>query len=66
MEVLLMSTKATEETKRQAETTMGDLAKDVGLKHEAGGLKNDAEPGQLKQTIGKLFERFQGASRKNG
>jgi len=60
-----MSTKATEETKRRAEATMGDLAKDIGLKHETGGLKNDAEPGQVKQTIGKLFGRAQRASRKN-
>jgi hypothetical protein len=65
MEVL-MSTKATEETKRRAETAMGDLAKDVGLKHETGGLKDEAQSGQsLKQAFGRLFGRIQGTSRKN-
>jgi hypothetical protein len=66
MEVLLMSTKATEESKRRAETAMGDLAKDVGLKHETGGLKDETQSGQsLKQVFGRLFGRVQGTSRKN-
>ena len=61
-----MSTKATEETKRKAESAMGDLAKDVGLKHETGGLKDEAQSAQpLKQAFGKLLGRIQGTSRKN-
>jgi len=56
-----MTTNATEGPKRQADVPNGNLAKDVGLKHE---VTADRAPGSVRQMLGRLLRGVSGAGSK--
>jgi hypothetical protein len=56
-----MTTSATEGPKRQADVATGDLAKDMGLKHE---VTADRAPGSVREMLGKLLRGVTGAGSK--
>lgn len=56
-----MITNATEEPKRQADVPIGDLAKDVGLKHE---VTAERAPSPVRQMLGKLLHGLPGGGSK--